>query len=189
MKKLIRYIPSILFNTFELLLLFSIGYLLKVNIFNIICILLTFMLTRNIVGKGKHYKSPIFCLIWSSLVFIALFLISRVNHCLAMLLTIYYAVTQTEKVDTSELFMWKGKSSNYSYIKEFITKKEGTVALQNFEDKLKATDLKAYKIYLYKFKYGYSFTTISELMNIDNRRISEILKSLELAINLYFEIK
>lgn len=184
-----KYLPSIIFNTVEFLLLFGISAAIGVAWYDSISILLLFTLVRCIVGEGKHYKSPKLCLIWSLLTFVILFATTKISYPLAIILTIFYAIAQTGKVDVKEMFMWKGSNTNYEYIEKFIKKMQGTAALRTFEEKLENFNSRIYDVYKYRFIKGYTFHTISEIMDIDNRRISEMLKALELAINLYFDIK
>lgn len=189
MENLKDKLPSIIFNTVEFLLLFGISTLIGIAWYEGLCVLLLFTLVRNLVGKGKHYKNPLLCLLWSSLVFSVIFISVRIDYILAVVLTIFYAIAQTGRVDAKETFMWKGRSTNYDYIEKFIKRMTGTATLRTFEEKLEDFNPRSYNVYKYRFKKGYSFCKIGEILNIDNRRISEILKSLELAINLYFDIK
>lgn len=187
--KLFYNVPSAIFELTEALILIGIGYLYGVKWHEVVSLLLVFMLVRNIVGKGKHYKHPAECLVWSLLVFGTSIFLIKINYVLAVLLTAVYSVTQTGLVDVSDMFMWKGNNTSYDYIVKYIRDNQGTTALKAFENKLEMLNTKAYDVYKYRFIKGYSFNTISELLNLDNRRISEILKALELAINLYFDIK
>lgn len=189
MERLKELLPSIIFNAAEWLLLFGIGAVIGVKWYDVVCILLLFTLVRCLVGNGKHYKSPKLCIIWSATVFFVLFITIKINYALAIILTIFYATAQTGKVDVKEMFMWKGSNTNYDYIAKFIKNMQGTATLRTFEERLENINPRIYDVYKYRFIKGYTFHTISEILNIDNRRISEMLKALELAINLYFDIK
>lgn len=189
MRKLKKFIPSIIFNTVEFLLLFGLSTLIGVSWHEALCVLLLFTLVRNLVGKGKHYRNPLLCLLWSSLVFVVIFISIKIDYLLAIVLTIFYAIAQTGRVDVKETFMWRGRSTSYDYIQEFINKMNGTATLRTFEEKLEDFNPRIYNVYKYRFKKEYSFCKIGKILNIDNRRISEILKALELAMNLYFDIK
>lgn len=189
MNKLLYYLPTILFNVFELLIIGAIGLLMGATIPAMICILLVFTLVRNLLGGGKHYKSPLLCLIWSMLVFILLFYISTISFALAIVLAIFYAMAQTGRVDVQEMFMWKHKDAGYNYLQEFIDKMKDTTALKTFENKLAIVNPKAYKVYKYRFKENYKFSDISDILEMDTRRISEILKSIDLCLKMYFDIK
>lgn len=188
-RKLIYVTPTIIFNALELLMLLGVGALLRIPIWQPAAILVLFMLVRNLVGKGKHYRNPLLCLIWSCVVFSALFVVAKICFPLAAVLTVFYATAQTGRVDVREVFMWKGSDTDYKYIQKFVEKMNGSEALQVFEDKLKFVNDKVYKIYDYRFKKHYSFSTISNMMQIDTRRISEMLKILDTTINVYFNIK
>lgn len=190
MKKLLYYLPTIIFNVLEFALVLILGNLFHASIPNMISIVFVFMITRNLAGEGsgKHYKNPILCLIWSVIMFTTLSGISTVSFILSIILTIFYALVQTNRFDVTEAFMWKGKETSYGYLKEFVERMEGTSALSNFENKLAKVNPKAYKVYYYRFKKDCSFHDISEILEVDNRRISEILKSLELCIKIYFDM-
>lgn len=187
--KLLHNVPSAIFEAGESLLLIGFGYLVGVKWHEVLSLLLVFMIVRNVIGKGKHYRHPSECLVWSLLVFGTSVLLIRINYILSLLLVGIYAVAQTAHVDAREMYMWKGRHTNYDYINRFIKRMEGTVALRTFEENLEEFDPRIYNVYKYRLKKGYSFGKIEEILNIDNRRISEILKALELAINLYFNIK
>ena len=188
-KKLLYITPTVIFNLLELLILIGLGAIIKIPIWEVITILMVFMLVRNLVGEGKHYRNPILCLVWSSIVFAALFVSARFNFTLAVVLTIFYATAQTGKVDVRDAFMWKSKNNDYQYLQEFVNKMKGTETLAVFENKLRFVNPMVYKVYHYRFKEDYSFNAISEMMKIDTRRISEMLKTLETTMNVYFTIK
>lgn len=188
-KKLLYITPTVIFNLLELLILIGLGAIIKIPIWEVITILMVFMLVRNLVGEGKHYRNPILCLVWSSIVFAALFVSARFNFTLAVILTVFYATAQTGKVDVRDAFMWKSKNNDYQYLQEFVNKMKGTETLAVFENKLRFVNPMVYKVYHYRFKEDYSFTAISEMMKIDTRRISEMLKTLETTMNVYFTIK
>lgn len=184
-----KYLPTVLFNTLEFILLLCIGILLRVDVLKAVCILLLFTITRNIIGAGKHYKSPFMCLVWSSVVFLILFYITKIDFVVAIVLTVFCATAQTGKVDVHDMFMWNGRDSQYDYLEKYVDKITDTKPLEVFENKLKTLDENIYNIYKYRFKDKIPFTNICEKMNKDKRRICEGLKTLELAMNLYFDIK
>ena len=88
MERFKKKLPSIIFNTVEFLLLFGISTLVGIAWHEGLCVLLLFTLVRNLVGKGKHYKNPLLCLLWSSLVFSVIFISVRIDYILAVVLTI-----------------------------------------------------------------------------------------------------
>lgn len=186
MNKLLYYLPTIIFNGIEFVLLLILGMLIAVPWHQAVSILIVFMLVRNLLGLSKHYKNPITCLIWSLLVFGLLFVIIKINYILAIVLIIFYAMAQTGRVDVRDTYMWKG--STYKYLEMFIQNKRGSSALNVFEDKLEEINPRIYNVYKYRFIKGYSYDTISEILKMDKRRISEIMKALELTIRMYFDV-
>lgn len=178
--------PTIIYHVLVTTLLYSIGAKIGLPVQMMLSIALIFMLIRNALG-GKHYKNPLLCLIWSTSVFTALFLSANIDFVLAIVLTVFFAITQTSKVDVKETFMWKG--GDYEYLEEFIKENEHSPMLNAFEEKLERINKKAYKVYVYRFKEKRTFNSLSDMLDIDSRRVSELIKAVELAMNLYFNIK
>lgn len=57
-----------------------------------------------------------------------------------------------------------------------------------FESKLKSGDSLTYLIYKYRFKEQKTFGEISELLDIETNRITEVLDKLAFAIRIYCKI-
>ena len=72
MKKIYYYLPSIIFNVAETLVIILIGVLLKLDIKIITLITILFATTRMSLGEAMHYKDWYRCLVWSTLVFLSL---------------------------------------------------------------------------------------------------------------------
>lgn len=188
MKKIMYYLPSILFNLLEVITLSLIGYFfIGIDLSMIIISMVVFTLCRQVTQCSKHYKSPILCSIWSIIVFSTLFCVIKVDELVGMLLTIVASFTQTGLLDANELFMWRRGFSKYADMAAYIKLYNNTKALKEFEQRLQNTDELAYAIYVYKFKEGLSFESISERLNhIDNRRIVDVLNCIQLSFNIYF---
>ena len=56
MKKIIYYLPSIIFNTAEVLVVILIGELLGLTFEKIVMLITLFSITRMSVKKAMHYK-------------------------------------------------------------------------------------------------------------------------------------
>ena len=181
---------SILFNVVETLLLLGAAYLLKISLRDILLILLTFQITRAYFKLPKHYKAWQQCMIWTLIIFCSLFCIARVDIVVGIMCTIFSAYILSGKADIKDMFMWK-KTSRHQDIIDYVKYNYYTDdSIREFENKLKergsALD---YKIWEYRFKNGKSFEEISELLDIDSARISEIQNSVALSFRLYVEIK
>lgn len=105
MKKILMYIPSIIFNIGELFIIYLFGIWLKVPTSQIVSIFLFFVLTRIILKGQLHYKDWYRCLIWSTLVFISFFIVAKVNILIAILIAIFsgYILTQQGNIDINQI--------------------------------------------------------------------------------------
>ena len=124
MKKVMYYLPSIIFNLIETLIIFLIGRLLELRLVELLIILVLFSGLRIKLGGALHYKSPKKCILWTTLVFTVLFLIFKVNPIIGIVITAFSSIILTDKANTkgsiNDMFMWKGKSSKYEDIDEYI---------------------------------------------------------------------
>lgn len=57
MDKFKRFLPSLIFNVAETIIIALMGTLLDVPINYIILVMLSFMITRFTLGKGLHFKT------------------------------------------------------------------------------------------------------------------------------------
>ena len=60
--------------------------------------------------------------------------------------------------------------------------------LLDFEKKLKEKDTKLYMLYKYRFKDGKSFSEISNIMDIETNRITELLEKIAFVIRMTCKI-
>ena len=105
MKKILYYIPSIVFNISELIIIYLFGIWLKVPTYQIVLIFLFFVTTRIILRKQLHYKDWYRCLIWSTLVFISFFIVAKASFIVAILMSIFsgYILTQNGDIDIDKI--------------------------------------------------------------------------------------
>ena len=68
MEKYKRIISTLIFNIAETILIFLVGRMLRLEINNIIIVMLCFMVSRGFFGKTLHFKTWYRCLIWSLLI-------------------------------------------------------------------------------------------------------------------------
>ena len=79
-------LPSIIFNITETLVIFLIGISLKLDIKEVLIVMLTFGIVRMVTRSGLHYKSWKECFVWSALQLLSLFLtiktglMAGINH-------------------------------------------------------------------------------------------------------------
>lgn len=185
MKKILLYLPSIIFNVAEIGVIVLIGTLLKLPLEYMTFIFILFAMLRMSLGGAMHYKDWYKCMIWSTLVFLSLFTVAKADIILCILSTIFCAYVLTNKGNIRDIFMWKGKSSKYNDIDDFIKYHSLDTKLIEFENKIKEQDDLDYLIYKYRFKDNLTFTEISDKLDISNPRIVEKLDKISFALRLY----
>ena len=74
MKRIFYYLPSIIFNVIEFVVIILIGVLLQLKMLDIICIILLFGIIRMLTHSAIHYKNWKLCILWSTLQMSSLFL-------------------------------------------------------------------------------------------------------------------
>ena len=189
MKKVMYYLPSIIFNLIETLIIFLIGRLLELRLVELLIILVLFSGLRMKLGGALHYKCPKKCILWTTLVFTVLFLIFKVNPIIGIVITAFSSIILTDKGNTkgsiNDMFMWKGKSSKYEDIDEYIKYNSMDVKLIEYEDILKKKDTVLFLLYKYRFKENLTFSEISEKLKMSNSRISEKLDNIALSIRVF----
>lgn len=185
MSKLLEYLPSLIFNLAESVLIVLIGVLLGLELKFIALVLVLFAMIRMKLGKAIHYKDWYKCLIWSTLVFLSLFVVAKADILICIIMTIFCAYILTNKGNINDAFMWKGKNTKYADIDEFIKYQALDDKLIEFEKKIKEQDNLDYLIYKYRFKDNLTFEEIGERLDITTPRVSEKIEKIAFAIRLY----
>lgn len=183
--KVLNFVKILIFNIVETIIIFLLGNIFNVDVNIRIMFMITFFITRMLIGSPKHYNKAYRCCLWSSLVFLSLYSLSSLDLLATILLTIFTGFISTGKADISEMYMWKGKDSNYKDIEEYVKYNEFDDKLIEFEKKLKEKDGISFLIYKYRFKDHLSFAEISnKLGGMENPRISERLGQIALCIRI-----
>ena len=178
----------ILFNIVEIIVVYLTGKLLNLPNEVIFIIMLLFFIVRMTLGRPLHYKSPYKCFIMTLLVFLSMFVVFHVNLYVSILFTIFDAFLLTGKGNIDDMFMWCGKTSKYQDIIEFVKYNAFNEKLIKFENALKEQDNLSYLIYKYRFKDNLTFEQISERLDLDNPRISEIQDNVAFAFRITMQI-
>lgn len=188
MKKIKHYLPSIIFNIAEILVIFLAGKLLGLKLEIMLIIFGIFVMIRISLGGAMHYKSPYKCAIWSLLVFLSLFVLTNVGFGVSIIMAIFCAFILTTKGNVDDAFMWKGKNTKYYDIEEYIKYNSMETKLIEYENKLKDKDNLTYLIYKYRFKDKMTFAEISERLDLENPRIVEKLEQIAFSFRIFFGI-
>lgn len=182
---------KIILASAEISIIFLIGLLMKVPINIDILITGLFCIIKMICKKGKHnmhYKSWYRCIIWSTLTFLSLYLLSNLDIISIIILTTLTAILSTDFSNITEVVQWKGKESKYQDIIDYIKYNPFANDLLDFERKLKENDNMLYMLYKYRFKDNKTFSEISELLYIETNRITELLDKIAFAMRMYCKI-
>ena len=185
MEKVKNIVSTIIFNIAETALIFLVGMLLKLEIRDIILVMLCFMVSRGFFGKSLHFKTWYRCLIWSLLILLSLFLILKVDLVISILFTIFSAFIMTGRSNINDMYLWKGTSTKYADIEEYIKYNSMNNTLLEFERKLKEQDGLLFLLYKYRFKDNLTFSEISERLDMDNPRIVEKLDKIAFSLRIY----
>lgn len=185
MEKVKNIVSTIIFNIAETALIFLVGMLLKLEIRDIILVMLCFMVSRGFFGKFLHFKTWYRCLVWSLLILLSLFLILKVDLVISVLFTIFSAFIMTGRSNINDIYLWKGTSTKYADIEEYIKYNSMNNTLLEFEKKLKEQDGLLFLLYKYRFKDNLTFSEISERLDMDNPRIVEKLDKIAFSLRIY----
>lgn len=175
MKKFLMNLPSIIFNIAEVLVIIIIGFLLELKLNKMIILIMLFSITRMILKQAMHYKDWKRCLVMTTLFFVSLFVVAKVDFSLALLLTIFEALILTGYGNINDMFMWGGNKLNKEVF-DWVKFNPNNEKLLKYEQDLKEHDKQKYIIFKYRFREFKSYSDISKLMDIDIQRISDEIK-------------
>lgn len=143
-----------------------------------------------IMGKAKHYKSPLKCFLMQVLLFSSLYLSTYINIYVACLFTVYskflfsgWADIKDEEAEIddkpslSDLALWKSSSQSVhqpliDYLEKNALSKEYLEAEKLLKEKV---DMKTFLVYKRRFIDKYSYEQISIEFDLPNPRIKECL--------------
>lgn len=188
MKKVFDFLPSIIFNIVETILIIALGLYFQIDIIQILIILMTFTLVRMLTKSALHYKNPISCLVWTTIMIASVFLITKVGIITTVLMTIIAGLVLSGKGNINDAYMWKGKKSNYLDIDEYLKEHENDPLVVQFENRLKDKKDLTYQLYILRFKEKLTFEKMQEQLDLDNRRIDEQLKAIALSFRIFCDI-
>lgn len=175
MKKLIYYLPSVIFNLAEILIVILIGELLVLSFPKILTLILLFSITRIYLKQALHYKDWRLCLLMTTAFFLSLFVVAKCNFLVALLLTTFEALILTGKGNINDMFMWGGNSLN-TEVFNWVKFNQDNEKLIKYENDLKETDRQKYFIFKYRFREFKSYSQIAKIMDMDAQRISDEIK-------------
>lgn len=168
-------INSIIFNLIETIVIFAIGFhVIRLNILEMCKVSILFFISRMIFGGASHYKSPFKCFIVSLSLLSSIFLLYKHDCVLGNLAAMFSGLLLTEKGDVTCLYQWSGKQTQYQDIIDYIKFNPFDNKIKEFEEKIQEQDMLSYLIYKYRFKDNLTFANISDRLDIETNRITEI---------------
>lgn len=169
---------------------FLLGYFINKSIKNTLIIIVIWTMCL-LMGKAKHYKSPLKCFLMQVLLFSSIFISIKVNIYVASIFTIYtkFLLSGHADIDDAEseiddkpsfkdFTLWKPKSENsvhqilIDYLKYNALTDEYLEAERLLKEKV---DTQTFLIYKRKFIDGFTYDKISSEFNISTARIKENL--------------
>lgn len=174
MKKYLMYLPSIVFNTAEVLITILIGVLLGLDFKKMIILMLLFVITRMTLKKAMHYKDWKKCLLMTTLFFFSIFIVAKVDFYIALMMTIFEALILTGHGNIDDMFMWGGNRLNKEVF-DWVKFNPNNKKLLDYEKHLKEYDRQKYIIFKYRFREFKSYSQISQLMDISTQIIADEL--------------
>ena len=180
-----EFLFSLFFNIIETIVIFMIGLIFKLSPSLIVILMLVFFFTRLLCGRPKHYNKWYRCFLWSTLTFTSVYALTDLDIFATILLTIFAGFIATGRADIQDIYQWKGKSTKYSDIEEYIKYNPMNDKLLEFEKKLKEQDGLLFLLYKYRFKENLTFAEISEKLDLENPRIVEKLNTIAFSIRIY----
>lgn len=171
------YLPKVLFNIFEIIVILGAGILLGLNFEYILAIIIAFILNKIIFGESLHYKEWYLCIIWTILLFCSYYLLAKIDIKIAIFSTISFVFfsKKTNIKDLNSLFFWGGNTLN-NQVFDWVKFNQSNQKLLRYENDLKENDKQKFFIFKYRFREFKSYKEISELMDMDIQRISDELK-------------
>lgn len=177
--KVKQFIRVLLFNIIETITIFMIGLTLKINYNYIIALMIIFFLTRMLCGQPKHYKKAYLCFIWSTLTFTSVYLLTDLHILVTILLTIFSGFIATGRSDISDLYMWKGKSSNYIALIDIVALSPNNAVILEHEEYWRKNYPMRFEIFRLYFRERKTYEDIMELKDLpDSKLIQRECKSI-----------
>lgn len=196
-----KIICSSIFNIVEISIIITIGIWMNVKLEEIIILFLLFFIARITSYKPMHYKSPILCMIGSTLVFCSFFGLTKVNIFLAIGMTVFESIILTGRGDIKNCFLFENDEDKKKYreLKRFIHEHKNTEKLNKFENRLKEFNNKysdrfkvnLYEVYYLIFYKELSYAKVLKEMHLrdDNHIITNALDMVFICFDTYIELE
>ncbi|MFI3251880.1 MAG: accessory gene regulator B family protein [bacterium] len=114
----------LLFNLFETILIFTVGYFMGMTVVEMLTITSLFALPRMIFNGASHYKSPLKCLVVSLLLLTSIFGTFLVDPCLSFIVALFTGSIMTERGNIINVYQFaykkKTDASKYQELIDYL---------------------------------------------------------------------
>lgn len=177
--KVLNFLRVLIFNIVETIVIFMIGLIFELNYNYIISLMIIFFMARMLCGQPKHYKKAYQCFIWSTLTFTSVYVLTDLHIFVTILLTVFTGFIATGRADIEEMYMWKGKNSNYIALIDLIAVSPNNKIILEHEEYWRNNYPMRYDIFKLYFRERNSYDTIREIKDLpDNKIIQKECKTI-----------
>lgn len=169
--KVLKFLRVLIFNIVETIVIFMIGLMLKIDYNHIIGLMVIFFFSRVLCGKPKHYKKAYECFVWSALTFTSVYVLTDLHILVTILLTIFTGFIATGRADITEMYMWKGKKSNYIALIDLISVSPNNTIILEHEEYWRKNYPMRYEIFKLFFRERNSYEEIMEIKDLPDTKI------------------
>ena len=182
-------LESIIFNTAETLLIFVMACYFKIDYISAIKTLLVLEISRFYFKLPKHYKDWKVCLLWTYLIISTLLIISKIDATIGILNAIFTAYIWSGKSDISDMYLWKGKTSKYDALRDFVGSSPNNPTILDYEKYWRENYPLRLEIFRYFYRERKSYEEIRDIKNyyennVIKKECKSIYEQLERPLNL-----
>lgn len=169
--KVLNFLRVLIFNIVETIVIFMIGLIFELNYNYIISLMIIFFMVRMLCGQPKHYKKAYQCFIWSTLTFTSVYVLTDLHIFVTILLTVFTGFIATGRADIEEMYMWKGKKSNYIALIDLISVSPNNTIILEHEEYWRKNYPMRYEIFKLFFRERKSYEEIMEIKDLPDTKI------------------
>lgn len=192
LKSILKWLPGILFNVLVLATIWVCGLRIGISHGEIFLLLAAWTFAKHLRGNPMHYKMWQKCFLASVLVFLSLFVVVKTDFLLAIILVVFAARILNDSADVRDVFMfaWTSRGdSKYQKELDYVRANPDSPELLRFQERLaRDSDEHAHEVYTCVFVEGLSWAVTADKLQMDTRRINDVVKSVALALRLYCDL-
>ncbi len=161
-RKLVKMLPSIIFFIIETALIFIVSAILQNSFIETLSVIIVFITSRLFIGKSKHYKSPLKCLLWSTTVVVSLVLVWQISLIIGFFSIVLAALFISERADLNDTYQYSSNIETKHKLQKITNKAE----FNKIVDKVALSSEQRQLLNLY-YLQKLNLQLISEKLNIE----------------------